>query len=55
MTSIHCVNSPGDFSWGKRLIGLRRPLSVEAAGDTSKSLKQIYADVHESVAEQVTE
>lgn len=51
MASIHSVNSPGDFVWGRRLIGLRKPLSVGALGDTSKSLKQIYADVHESVAQ----
>jgi 3-phenylpropionate/trans-cinnamate dioxygenase ferredoxin reductase subunit len=50
LTSIHCVNSPGDFAWGRRLIGLRKPLSIEAMGDSSTSLKQIYADVHESVA-----
>jgi 3-phenylpropionate/trans-cinnamate dioxygenase ferredoxin reductase subunit len=51
MTSIQCVNSPGDFAWGRRLIGLRQPLAVEALGDTSKSMKQIYAGVHESAGQ----
>jgi 3-phenylpropionate/trans-cinnamate dioxygenase ferredoxin reductase subunit len=51
MTSIQCVNSPGDFVWGRRLIGLRKPLALEVMRDASKSLKQIYADMHESVGQ----